>query len=177
MASAEAWRATALALWRDATYREERYAAIALVGARRYAAYQTLDALPIYEEMVVSGAWWDYVDAVASLVGALFVAYPTPMRAEMLAWSHDAIMWKRRVAIICQRNRGAATEEDVLFACILPNLGDRDFFIRKAIGWALRQYARIHPDAVRAFIREHAAHISPLSRREALKHLTDAETR
>ncbi len=175
LATAEAWRATALALWREATYREERYAAIALVGARRYAAYQTLDALPIYEEMVVHGAWWDYVDAVSTLVGALFDAYPTPMRAEMLAWSRDADLWKRRVAIICQRKRGVATDEDLLFACILPNLDDREFFIRKAIGWALRSYALTHPDAVRAFVREHAAHLSPLSRREALKHLGDAD--
>lgn len=173
LASAEAWRATALSLWRGAGHREERYAAIALVGARRYAAYRTLDALPIYEEMVVSGAWWDYVDAVASLVGALLAAYPTPMRAEMLAWSRDADLWKRRVAIISQRNLGASTDEGLLFACILPNLDDRAFFIRKAIGWALRQYARTHPDAVRAFVREHAARISPLSRREALKHLGD----
>ncbi|HEX8981147.1 MAG TPA: DNA alkylation repair protein [Ktedonobacterales bacterium] len=177
LASFEAWRATIVALWRGATYREERYAAIALVGARRYAGYRTLDALPIYEEMIVSGAWWDYVDAVAGLVGALLVAYPTPMRAEMLAWSRDANTWKRRVAITCQLNRGVATDEDLLFACILPNLDDREFFIRKAIGWALRQYARTRPDAVRGFVHEHATRISPLSRREALKHLADTEDR
>jgi 3-methyladenine DNA glycosylase AlkD len=174
LASFEAWRAAILLLWREARYREERYAAIALAGDRRYRAYQTPDALPIYEEMIVSGAWWDYVDALASLVGALLSAYPQPIRMAMLAWSRDADLWKRRVAIISQRHCGAATDEALLFACITPNLADRDFFIRKAIGWALRQYARVAPEAVRAYVREHADEISPLSRREALKHVADA---
>ncbi|HEX2348744.1 MAG TPA: DNA alkylation repair protein, partial [Ktedonobacterales bacterium] len=172
--SFDEWRAAVLTLWREATHREQRYAAIELAGDRRYRAFQTLDALPIYEEMIVTGAWWDYVDAVASLVGALLDAYPQPMRAAMLAWSRDAVLWKRRVAIISQRQCGAATDEALLFACITPNLGDPDFFIRKGIGWALRQYARVAPEGVRRFVREHADAISPLSRREALKHLASA---
>jgi len=172
--SFDEWRAAVLTLWREATHREQRYAAIELAGDRRYRAFQTLDALPIYEELIVTGAWWDYVDAVASLVGALLDAYPQPMRAAMLAWSRDAVLWKRRVAIISQRQRGAATDEALLFTCITPNLADPDFFIRKGIGWALRQYARVAPDAVRRFVREHADAISPLSRREALKHLASA---
>ncbi|HEY7976518.1 MAG TPA: DNA alkylation repair protein, partial [Ktedonobacterales bacterium] len=65
LASFDDWRAAMLALWREARYREERYAAIELAGDRSMRAYQTLAALPIYEEMIVSGAWWDYVDAVA----------------------------------------------------------------------------------------------------------------
>jgi 3-methyladenine DNA glycosylase AlkD len=175
LASFEAWRAAILLLWREARYREERYAAIALAGDRRYRAYQTPEALAIYEEMIVSGAWWDYVDALASLVGALLSAYPAPMRSAMLAWSRDADLWKRRMAIISQRHCGEATDQALLFACITPNLADREFFIRKAIGWALRQYARVEPEAVRAYVLEHADAISPLSRREALKHVADAE--
>lgn len=174
LATSEEWRAAILTLWRDAAYREQRYAAIELAGDRRYRAWQTLDALPIYEEMIVTGAWWDYVDAVASLVGALLAASPEPMRAEMLAWSRDGDMWKRRAAIICQRGCGAATDEALLFACITPNLADREFFIRKGIGWALRQYARVAPEAVLRYVNEHADSISPLSRREALKRLGGA---
>ena len=174
LASFETWRAAILTLWREAAHREERYAAIELADDRHYRAYQTLDALPIYEEMIVTGAWWDYVDAVAILVGALLSKYPEPMRAEMLAWSRDDVLWKRRAAIICQRTRGAETDEALLFACITPNLADRDFFIRKGIGWALRQYARVAPEAVLRYVDEHAGSISPLSRREALKHLGDA---
>ncbi|MFI5277880.1 MAG: DNA alkylation repair protein, partial [Ktedonobacterales bacterium] len=168
------WRAAVLKLWRDAAYREERYAAIELAGDPHARAWQTLDALPIYEEMIAMGAWWDYVDAVAGLVGALLSKYPEPMRAEMLTWSRDDVLWKRRAAIICQRTRGAGTDEALLFACITPNLADRDFFIRKGIGWALRQYGRVAPEAVLRYVDEHAGSMSPLSRREALKHLGDA---
>ena len=171
LASFDEWRAAILALWRAATHREERYAAIELAGDRRYRAFQTLDALPLYEELIVTGAWWDYVDATASLVGVLLGAHPEPMRHAMLDWSRDPDLWKRRVAIISQRQRGAATDETLLFACITPNLNDREFFIRKAIGWALRQYARVAPDAVLGYVCAHADAISPLSRREALKHL------
>jgi len=172
LASFDEWRATALALWREAHFREERYAAIGLTGDRRYRSYQRLDALPIYEEMIVSGAWWDYVDDLAThRIGPLLALYPDPMRATMLAWSRDANLWKRRTAILCQNTFKATTDEALLFTCIEPNLGDRDFFIRKAIGWALREYAKTHPDAVRRYVREHETELSPLSRREATKHL------
>lgn len=172
LASFAAWEATVRALWREASYREERYAAIELTGSRRYRDYQTLDALPLYEEMIVSGAWWDYVDPLAShQIGALLRRDSEVMRPTMLAWSVDADLWRRRTAIICQLGFKAATDEALLFACIEPNLTDRDFFIRKGIGWALREYAKTAPEAVRAFVHAHAATISPLSRREALKHL------
>jgi 3-methyladenine DNA glycosylase AlkD len=174
LASFEEWRDTALTLWRDAHYREERYAAIALTGDRHYQPYQRLDALPLYEEMIVSGAWWDYVDELAThRIGPLLALYQEPMRATMLAWSSDANLWKRRTAIICQLGFKTTTDEDLLYACIAPNLGDRDFFIRKAIGWALREYAKTRPDAVRRYVREHEDTLSPLSCREATKHLVD----
>lgn len=177
LSSADAWRATILTLWRAARYREERHAATELASAKRYRAWQTLDMLPIYEEMIVTGAWWDHVDGVGGhLVGGLLRAYPTEMSATMRAWSGDMLLWKRRASIICQLDSGAATDEALLFDCITPNLTDREFFIRKAIGWALRQYARVNPDAVRRYVAEHAAEMSALSRREALKHLAVSPT-
>jgi 3-methyladenine DNA glycosylase AlkD len=173
LASFAEWRETVLVLWREAHYREERYAAIALTGDRRYRDYQRLEALPLYEEMIVSGAWWDYVDELAvHRVGPLLARSPEPMRVAMLDWSRDASLWKRRTAILCQNAFKAATDEDLLFACIAPNLGDRDFFMRKAVGWALREYARTNPDAVRRYVRQHEMDLSPLSRREAMKHLS-----
>ncbi|HEY1391005.1 MAG TPA: DNA alkylation repair protein [Ktedonobacterales bacterium] len=172
LASFEEWHDTALALWREARYREERYAAIGLTSDRRYRAYQQLDALPMYEEMIVSGAWWDYVDDLAShRVGPLLARYPDTMRAVMLAWSRDANLWKRRTAILSQLSFKAATDEDLLFACIAPNMGEKDFFVRKAIGWALREYSKARPDTVRRYVREHETELSPLSRREALKYM------
>ena len=125
-----------------------------------------------HEAMIVSGAWWDYVDDIAShRIGGLLTLYPETIRATMLAWSRDANLWKRRTAILSQLSFKAATDEWLLFACIAPNMGDRDFFIRKAIGWALRVYSKTAPDVVRRYVREHEAELSPLSRREALKYM------
>jgi 3-methyladenine DNA glycosylase AlkD len=167
------WRHTALALWREAEYREERYLAIALTGHRAYAAYQTPAALPLYEELIVTGAWWDYVDEVAiSRLGPILRAHPEIGRPLALAWRGDPDLWRRRSAIIHQVKAKAATDLGLLTACIEPNLADRDFFIRKAIGWALRDYAWTDPDWVRAWVADHDAQLSGLSRREALKNIT-----
>lgn len=167
------WEATICALWRDATYREERYAAIALTGYPSYQHWQDIETMPIYEEMVVSGAWWDYVDEVAiRRIGPILLAHPATMVPTMLAWSRDRHLWKRRAAIISQVGAKAATDVGLLRACIVPNLGDRDFFLRKAIGWALREHAKIDPGWVRSFVTESDRELSTLSRREALKHLT-----
>ena len=170
--SAEAWQREALTIWREAQFREERYAAINLTGLRRADRFQTLEALSIYEEMIVTGAWWDYVDTVAShRIGLLLRRYPDPMRATMLAWSRDDNLWKRRTSIICQLGFKAETDLGLLYACIEPSLSSREFFLRKAIGWALRQYARTDPDWVRAEVDRLGDRLSGLSRREAMKHL------
>jgi 3-methyladenine DNA glycosylase AlkD len=171
-ASAEAWRALVLGLWRGAEFREERYAALFLAGDRRAARFQTLEALPVYEELIVTGAWWDFVDDVAThRLPVLVKAYPREMRREMLAWSVCDEMWKRRASILCQLPLRTGTDTALLTACIEPSLGSREFFLRKAIGWALRQYARTDPAWVVAYVRAHAERLSPLSKREALKAL------
>jgi 3-methyladenine DNA glycosylase AlkD len=163
----EAWRDTVLTLWREATYREERYMALALLQDRRYRAYRTLDALPIYEELIVTGAWWDFVDEVsAGPLGELLPDVAPTLRA----WSTDAVMWKRRASIIAQVRRKADTDFELLAACIEPNRADREFFIRKAIGWALRAYAWVEPRTVIAYCDTHE--LAALSRREALKNVT-----
>jgi 3-methyladenine DNA glycosylase AlkD len=164
LAGFEAWRATILRLWREATYREERYMAIALARDARYREHRSVAALPLYEELIVSGAWWDFVDEVAiRLVGALDVA---PLARE---WASDDDMWKRRAAIIHQIARKDRTDAALLFDCIEPNRDDREFFVRKAIGWALREYAKVDPVAVERYCAAHE--LSPLSRREALRNL------
>ncbi len=168
----ESWRQTVLALWRDAEYREERYLAIELTGHRLYRAHQTLDALPLYEELIVTGAWWDYVDAVAiQRLGPIHRAYPEAVRPLVLSWATDGNMWRRRSAIICQVKAKDGTDLDLLTACLEPNLADREFFIRKAIGWALRDYAWTDPEWVRAWVAAHDGQMSGLSRREALKNV------
>lgn len=172
LASRGDWTDTTLELWRAAAYREERYAAIALTGHRLYRLHQTPDALPVYEEMVVDGAWWDYVDAVAiHRIGPLVAAYPAVLKPVMLRWSTHADRWRRRTAIICQVAASGAADLDLLYALIEPNLADPDFFIRKGIGWALRQYAWSDPDEVERYVAEQGTRMSGLSRREALKNV------
>jgi 3-methyladenine DNA glycosylase AlkD len=159
-----AWRDTILSLWREATYREERYLAIALAGDPRYREHRTMAALPLYEELIVTGAWWDLVDEVAvRLVGEL------DLGSFLREWAVDADMWKRRTAIIAQITRKGRTDAELLFDCIEPNRADREFFIRKAIGWALREYSKVDPEAVERYCATHE--LSPLSRREALRRL------
>lgn len=171
-ADAEAWRADVLDLWRNAKFREERYTAIALTGHRAARTFQTLDALPMYEEMIVGGAWWDYVDNLAdSRVGGLLLVYPKEMKKTMLAWSKSSDMWKRRVSIICQLKRRSETDLELLYACIEPSIDSKEFFLRKAIGWALRQLAWTNPDEVIRYVKENEARLSGLSRREALKNI------
>ncbi len=181
LATPEAWRAGVLALWREATHREERYAAIELTGARPYrrAPFQSLEALPMYEEMIVGGAWWDYVDvlAVHRVGGYLLRAHPAAMRRTLLAWAEDGDLWKRRSAILSQIAFKASTDVDLLERCIAPSLGRREFWLRKAIGWALRQHAWTDPAWVVAYVKRHEDELSPLSKREALKHCGPAPER
>jgi 3-methyladenine DNA glycosylase AlkD len=178
LATPERWRETALALWRSAKYREERLAALLLTGERRYAAWQTPDTLPMYEELIVTGAWWDYVDLIASRrLGPLLRRHPARMARTMRAWSRSRDLWKRRASILCQLSFKRDTDLALLYDCIEPNLDDREFFIRKAIGWALRQYAWTDPEEVRRYVTRNRARLSALSVREALKHAGTASSR
>jgi len=89
----------------------------------------------------------------------------------MLRWSRDPDRWLRRTSIICQLGAKKSTDLDLLYACIEANLDDPDFFLRKAIGWALRQYAWTDPDEVRRYVAARTDRLSPLSRREALRNV------
>jgi 3-methyladenine DNA glycosylase AlkD len=167
----DTWRATALELWRDAGYREERYLAIALTGAKAYRGYQDPGELPLYEEMIVTGAWWDYVDEVAiRRVGPILRSHRAEVTPLMRAWAGDGDPWRRRTAIICQVRALADTDLDLLQHAIAANAGDTGFFLRKAIGWALRDYAWHDPAWVRRYVAAHPE-LSGLSRREATRNL------
>ncbi|MER7116706.1 DNA alkylation repair protein [Saccharomonospora azurea] len=164
------WRRAVLALWDGATHREERYLALDLTGHRAYARWQHTDLLPLYEHLIVTGAWWDYVDEIAiNRIGPLLRADFESVAPVLRAWARDDDRWKRRTAVLSQNASGAQTDTALLTECIETNLTDPDFFLRKAIGWALRQYARTDPAWVVAFVDDHPA-LSPLSRREALRH-------
>ena len=167
----DAWRDAILVLWRRATHREHRYAAIELASDRRYAALQTGRTIPMYEEMIVTGAWWDYVDAIAHRLGGVLRREPVRTAARMRVWARSENLWKRRTAIICQLGFKSDTDLALLTDCIEPSLGSREFFLQKAIGWALRDLAWSDPKLVTNWVKRHESALSPLSRREALKNL------
>jgi len=170
------WEATVRTLWDGAQFREERYAALAICGHRLYLPWSREPAeVPLYRHLVESGAWWDFVDEIAShRIGPILRAHPGTEPDRMRSWAVSSNLWVRRAAILSQLSSRDQTDRDLLLDCIAPNLADREFFIRKAIGWSLRQYARSGPaaaDWVRDQVDELGPRLSPLSRREALKHL------
>jgi 3-methyladenine DNA glycosylase AlkD len=169
---AEAWGESVLHIFRNARFREERYAAVELCLWKKARDFQTSEALPIYEEMIVEAAWWDIVDALAAQgVGKLLRNDPKPIARKMRMWSRSDNMWKRRTSILCQLSFKRETDLTLLYSCIEPSLSSKEFFLRKAIGWALRQYAWTDPVEVRRYVRENEARLSPLSKREALKNI------
>jgi len=170
------WEGTIRGLWDGARFREERYAALAIAGHRLYRQWaRDRCAMPLYRHLVESGAWWDLVDEIAShLVGPILRAHPETESDRMRSWAIASSMWVRRAAILSQLSSRGETDRQLLLDCITPNLADREFFIRKAIGWSLRQYAHCDSSAadwVRCTVDELGPQLSPLSRREALKHL------
>ncbi|MGI9601109.1 MAG: DNA alkylation repair protein, partial [Acidimicrobiales bacterium] len=121
---------------------------------------------------VTEGAWWDLVDSVASgIIGKVVLNERARMRPLLDEWIDCDDMWLRRTAIICQLEHKESTDVEMLFGFCTRRAFEKEFFIRKAIGWALREYAKTDPDAVRVFVAEHQSELSGLSRREATKHL------
>ncbi|MEO7058895.1 MAG: DNA alkylation repair protein, partial [Lapillicoccus sp.] len=166
------WESTIRALWVEATHREEWYAAIALARHHHYRMWVDSDAIPLWRNLIETGAWWDVVDELAThLVRAAVEGEPAIEGLRMREWAVADHLWVRRAAIICQVGRGDGLDQGLLTDAIEPNLGDRDFFVRKAIGWALRDHAHTDPAWVREFVTTHEEGLSGLSRREAMKHL------
>ncbi|NND13169.1 MAG: DNA alkylation repair protein [Acidimicrobiia bacterium] len=165
----DAYRISVRELW-DLPHREDKYAAIHY--ARAFKQHHTPAMLDLFEWMVRDGAWWDFVDDIASnLVGATWLRFREEVSPIMDAWITDDDMWIRRSAILGQLKHRDALDEARLFRYCRDQASDTEFFIRKAIGWALRQHAYVNPDGVRAFLDEMGDRLSGLSRREAAKHL------
>jgi 3-methyladenine DNA glycosylase AlkD len=167
--SADSYRELVLALW-NLDHREEKY--IALGVARRFKAHIVPDQIDLYRQLIVEGAWWDLVDEVAThLIRDLVVGYPSASWPLVDRWIDDEDMWLRRTALICQVGAKEHTDPDRLFVFCAARAYEEEFFIRKAIGWALRDYARTDPAAVAAFINAHLDELSGLSYREGSKHI------
>jgi 3-methyladenine DNA glycosylase AlkD len=148
--------------------REWHYCAVDLL--QRIAKKLGPDQLALVEELITTKSWWDTVDLLASNVAGVILQRH---RAEVPAWSErwnrSDDRWLVRTAILYQLKWKAATDQALLFDVVRNHAAHPDFFIRKGIGWALRSYAYTDPEAVRRFVAHTT--LSPLSRREAVKHL------
>jgi 3-methyladenine DNA glycosylase AlkD len=180
----ETWRATLLELWGSAGFREERYAALALARHPLHREHRGAAEMALYEHLIRTGAWWDLVDETAThLVRDQLLANPVDCAETIREWSVADDLWVRRAAIICQVGAGDRCDQALLAEVLEANLDGstrttpaespygREFFIRKAVGWALRDHARTDPAWVLAFVDRHHDRLSGLSRREALKHV------
>lgn len=162
-------------LFFEAERREERYAAIDVTTLRYYHHYQDPAHIPLYEEMAVGGAWWDIVDYIAPRrLGPILKKYPEETKPVMRKWANDQNIWRRRCAMLSQLKFKADTDTGLLMDCIRPSLGSNEFFLNKAIGWVLREYAKTDAAFVIDFVSEHADRLHPLSKREALRRLKAA---
>lgn len=156
-----------LGLW-NLPHREEKYFAIDV--ARMWRDFIVPESMPLYRRLIEEGAWWDTVDEVAAhLVGAVLLANRKQIAPMMDRWIDDTDMWIRRAAIISQLKHKDKSDHVRLFRYSLARADEKEFFIRKAIGWALRQYAYSAPERVRDFITRNRAKLSPLTYREAAR--------
>ena len=155
------------ALWRRPE-REHQYLACTLVNRHAASPAATAALLATVEHLLTSKPWWDTVDALAThAVGDLVRRHPE-LRADMDRWLHGDHLWLTRSALLHMNRWKAATDRGWLFAACLERATDTDFFLRKAIGWALREYSKTDAAAVVAFVEDHRDELSGLSRREAL---------
>ncbi|MGW2516302.1 DNA alkylation repair protein [Streptomyces sp. NPDC001617] len=160
--------AIALRCWR---LPEREYQYFAVDYLRRHARVCSSGFLPVARHLVATVSWWDTVDLLAAhVVGALVAADPA-LTADMDAWIVDDDLWIARTALLHQLRYKERTDTERLFTYCLRQSGHPDFFIRKAIGWALREYAKTDPEAVRAFLARERGRFAPLSVREALKNI------
>ncbi len=153
----------------DREQREFQY--VALTAGTKYKKLWTPNFLAFLKELIVAKSWWDTVDYLAAnLVGLLIKQYPE-LITEMDRWVKDPNMWVRRSALLFQLKWKQETDQKRLFSYCLALQHEKEFFIRKAIGWALREYSKAAPNEVRTFLEANKDTLSPLSYKEGMKRL------
>lgn len=150
----------------EANHREIQY----FVGDLLRSALPQLNAsfLPLIEFLIAQKSWWDTVDFLApKLAGPLFLRYPDLIKPYTGRWVASDDIWYQRSALIFQLDYKERTDADLLFDYVRRHAESREFFVQKGAGWALRQYSKVDPEAVAAFVERNE--LSALTRREALK--------
>ncbi|MGC9543671.1 DNA alkylation repair protein [Streptomyces sp. UG1] len=152
---------------------EREYHYFAVDYLRRHVARCSSGLLPVARHLITTVSWWDTVDLLAAHVVGHLVAADPKLTADMDAWIVDDDLWVARTALLHQLRYKERTDTGRLFTYCLRQSGHTDFFIRKAIGWCLREYAKTDPEAVREFLARERGRFAPLSVREALKNIGD----
>lgn len=160
--------AVALRCWR---LPEREYHYFAVDFLRRNVTYCSSGFLPVVRYLLTTVPWWDTVDLLAVHVLGGLVAADRGLTADMDAWIEDEDRWLVRAALLHQLRYRENTDTERLFGYCARRSGHGDFFVRKAVGWCLREYAKTDPDAVRAFVAGHRTRLAPLSVREALRNI------
>ncbi|MBS1716109.1 MAG: DNA alkylation repair protein [Armatimonadetes bacterium] len=155
--------------------REYQYAAIDLLA--RNQKRLTVASLPLLQEMIETKCWWDSNDAISGHILCPMALRIPEVTAIMDKWNESENFWLVRVSILYQRGHKAATDEARLFRYCLRWAGSKEFFLRKGIGWALREYAKTNRPAVEAFLAQHGERFSGLTLREALRPTSAAQRR
>ncbi|WP_047985241.1 DNA alkylation repair protein [Ornithinibacillus californiensis] len=155
------------ALW---NMEEREYQYVALDYIERSLRNVTKDDIKLMEYLITTKSWWDTVDMLAQKpIGKIMMESPVLIEVKMEQWSIDVNMWLRRTAILFQLKYKEKTNASLLYDYILRNADSKEFFIQKAIGWALREYSKTNPESVRNFIQNHE--LAKLSIREGSKYL------
>jgi 3-methyladenine DNA glycosylase AlkD len=161
-------RAVSLGCW-ELPEREYQYFACGWL--RRHAKICSAQFLGTARHLIATKAWWDTVDSLAAHVVGPLVLRHAELVSTMDAWIRDENLWLVRTAILHQLGYREATDSGRLYRYCTVQATHPDFFIRKAIGWALREYGKTEPTSVRSFVLAHEARLAPLSVREAMKNL------
>ena len=130
----------------------------------------TIDDIPKFKQLILKKSWWDTIDNLDMTIGALALK-DSNVNKILLEWSLDENIWLKRIAIDHQLLRKEKTNTELLEKILKNNLGQTEFFINKAIGWALRDYSKTNPEWVRNFIEENRENMAKLSIKEASKYL------
>ncbi|WP_307311715.1 DNA alkylation repair protein [Neobacillus driksii] len=154
-------------LW-EKDEREYHYTAITYIG--KFIKKLPKDVISFLERLITTKSWWDSVDSIAPLVGELARKYPEIIEENIDGWAVDDNLWLRRSAILFQLKYKQQTNEDLLYDYIGKNADSKEFFIQKAIGWALREYSKTNPVSVKVFIEGNK--LAPLSVREGSKYVS-----
>ena len=149
-------------------YREFQYIAMDYLDKKKKELRP--EDFPKLKQLAQTKSWWDSINQLDLIIGEITFTYPETKQV-MLDWSKDQDFWLRRIAIDHQLMCKDLTDTDLLAEVICNNFGQTEFFINKAIGWSLRNYSKVNPDWVRAFIDQHASQMASLSIREGSKYL------